>query len=195
MWEQSKAAKRRYNIGAFHQRYFVGHGIDIGGKPDPLSQYIGVFPCMQSVKIWDLEDGDAQFLASVSDQSFDFVHASHCLEHLNDPIEGLSNWIRVTKEGGYLIITVPDEDMYEQGSFPSRYNADHKWTFTMFKEQSWSPRSINVLELVAHFANQCEVEKIETLRDFFRPDLLPTQVDQSMTPVTECAIEFILRKK
>lgn len=169
MWEQSKAAKRRYNIGAFHQRYFVGHGIDIGGKPDLLSQYINIFPCMQSVKTWDLEDGDAQFLEGVPDQSFDFVHASHCLEHLNDPIQSLSNWIRVTKQGGYLIITIPDEDMYEQGCFLSRYNADHKWTFTMFKEQSWSPRSINVLELVAHFAAQCEIEKVEVLRDFFSP--------------------------
>jgi hypothetical protein len=40
MFEQSKAAKRRFQIGAFHQRYFVGHGIDIGGRPDPLAQCI-----------------------------------------------------------------------------------------------------------------------------------------------------------
>ena len=30
MFEQSKAVKRRCNIGAFHNRYFIGEGIDIG---------------------------------------------------------------------------------------------------------------------------------------------------------------------
>ena len=29
MFEHSKAAKRRFQIGAFHQRYFVGHGIGL----------------------------------------------------------------------------------------------------------------------------------------------------------------------
>jgi hypothetical protein len=27
---------------------------------------------------------------------------------------------------------VPDEDLYEQGVFPSTFNADHKWTFTVY---------------------------------------------------------------
>lgn len=61
MLEQSKAAKRKFFDGNFHNRYFRGNGIDIGGKPDPFSQYIGVFPLIDSVKIWDLEDGDAQY--------------------------------------------------------------------------------------------------------------------------------------
>jgi hypothetical protein len=47
IWEQSKAAKRRYNDGAFLSRYFVGRGLDIGGKPDPLAQYVGIFPRME----------------------------------------------------------------------------------------------------------------------------------------------------
>lgn len=43
---------------------------------------------------------------------------------------------------------MPDEDLYEQGVFPSRFNADHKSTFTISKYQSWSPVSINLLGLV-----------------------------------------------
>ena len=70
---------------------------------------------MSSIRTWDWEDGDAQFLASVADASLDFVHSSHCLEHLVDPAEGLNNWVRVVREGGYVIVTVPDEDLYEQG--------------------------------------------------------------------------------
>ena len=193
MWEQSKAAKRRYQDGAFHSRYFVGAGIDIGGQPDPLEQYIPIFPRMRSVRTWDIEDGDAQYMKGVADRSLDFVHASHCLEHLEDPRRGLIEWIRIVRPGGFLIITVPDEDLYERGHWPSRYNEDHKWTFTIHKRRSWSPRSINVLDLVTEVSHLVEVERIVLLRDFFRESLM--EIDQTLTPVAECAIEFVLRKR
>ena len=46
-----------------------------------------------------------------------------------------------------MVITIPDEDLYEQGVFPSRFNDDHKATFTIAKSKSWSPKSINVFDL------------------------------------------------
>lgn len=195
MWEQSKAAKRRFGIGAFHNRYFVGNGIDVGGKPDPLGQYAGIFARMASCRTWDLEDGDAQFMAGVPDNHFDFLHASHCLEHMVDVRQALQNWIRIVKGGGFLILTVPDEDLYELQNWPSRFNPDHKWTFTMMKPQSWSPVSINVLGLLGEFAAQVQVEKVELLRDFFREAWVAEQIDQTRTPVAECSIEIILRKR
>ena len=97
MYEQSKAAKRRFNLGSFHQRYFSGNGIDIGGRPDPLSQYRGIFSRMQNVRVWDRDDGDAQLMEGISDDSYDFLHSSHCLEHMRDVDEALSNWIRIVK--------------------------------------------------------------------------------------------------
>ena len=192
--EQSKAAKRRFADGAFHLRYFAGHGLDVGGKPDPLGRYVGAFARLQSCRTWDLEDGDAQFLAGVPDDSLDFVHSSHCLEHLRDPREGLSNWVRVVRPGGYVVVTVPDEDLYEQGGWPSRFNPDHKWTFTVYKRASWSPRSVNVLGLVGSLAPRAAVERVVLHRDFF--DDAPAAVgrDQTRTLVAECAIEFVLRK-
>lgn len=194
-WEQSKAAKRRYYDGAFHSRYFVGQGIDIGGKPDPLAQYIGIFPRMESVRTWDLEDGDAQYLSGVPNDHYDFLHTSHCLEHMADVFEALQNWTRIVKPGGYLIITVPDEDLYEQGFWPSRYNPDHKWTFTIHKPASWSPRSINVIDLAVRFSDRLALEKIELQRDFFRDRLAKDKFDQTLTPVAESAIEIIWRKR
>ncbi|MBA3015308.1 MAG: class I SAM-dependent methyltransferase [Proteobacteria bacterium] len=195
MWEQSKAAKRRVTIPAFHNRYFVGHGIDIGGKPDPLGQYSGFFARMQSALTWDIDDGDAQYMTGVSDEAFDFLHASHCLEHMVDVRVALANWIRIVKPGGFLVITVPDEDLYEMGNWPSRFNSDHKWTFTIIKDQSWSPRSINILDLLQEAKGMIVVEKIELLRDFYRDTWRADQIDQTMTPVAECAIEIILQKK
>ena len=135
MKECSKSIMRRLSDPNFAARYFCGNGIDIGGAPDPIGVYRELFPRMGQVRVWDLQDGDAQFMEGVEDESYDFIHSSHCLEHLNEPSEGLANWFRILKPEGHMIITVPDEDMYEQGIFPSTYNNDHKWTFTVFKNE------------------------------------------------------------
>ena len=193
MKECSKTIPRRLANADFITRYFVGDGVDIGGKPDPLCLYQELFCQMRSVRIWDLEDGDAQFMASLADNTFDFVHSSHCLEHLNDPFEGLANWLRITKPGGHIIFTTPDEDLYEQGIFPSTFNRDHKFTFTLFKEASWSKKSVNVIDLVRSLGAAVQPIKMELLTTTYRFNL--PRYDQTQTPIGECAIEVILRKR
>jgi SAM-dependent methyltransferase len=193
MKECSKSIPRRLADSNFIRFYFVGDGLDIGGKPDPLLLYKEFFPLMKSVKTWDLEDGDAQFMEGVPDGSVDFVHSSHCLEHLNDPAEGLRNWLRVLRPGGHIIVTIPDEDMYEQGTFPSTFNRDHKNTFTIHKDKSWSSRSVNVFDLLTHLGAEAEILKIEKL--FATHRFLLPRYDQTKTPVGESAIEFIIRKR
>ena len=191
MKECSKSIARRIRDADFLTRYFRGTGVDIGGKPDPLALYVELFPLMTSVRTWDLEDGDAQYLDGIPDGALDFVHSSHCLEHLVDPRTGLHNWFRVLKPGGHLVVTVPDEDLYEQGVFPSTFNRDHKWTFTIHKRASWSPRSINVLELLAGLDDTAQVLRVQLLTAGFRESL--PRFDQTLTPVGECGIEFVVR--
>lgn len=193
MKECSKSIARRLHDPNFSNRYFVGSGIDIGGKPDPLAVYQELFPRIVSVRTWDIEDGDAQHLNDVGDESLDFVHSSHCLEHLVDPREGLANWLRVIKPGGHIIVTVPDEDLYEQGVFPSVFNRDHKWTFTIHKPKSWSPRSINIFDLLASLGLSAQVVKVELLIATYRFNL--PRYDQTLTPIGECGIEFVVRKR
>jgi SAM-dependent methyltransferase len=193
MKECSKSISRRLADSNFINRYFVGNGLDIGGKPDPLALYRGLFCQMGSVLTWDWENGDAQYLETVKDGEYDFVHSSHCLEHLVDPAQGLANWLRVVKPGGYLVITVPDEDLYEQGAFPSTFNRDHKWTFTILKARSWSDRSLNLLELVKQLGESAELVRLEQLSSTYRFDL--PRYDQTLTPVGECGIELIIRKR
>jgi SAM-dependent methyltransferase len=193
MKECSKSIPRRLSQPNFINRYFVGDGLDIGGKPDPLGLYREVFCRMGVVRTWDLEDGDAQLLEGLEDHSFDFVHSSHCLEHLRDPSEGLRNWLRVVKPAGHLIVTVPDEDLYEQGQFPSTFNRDHKWTFTIHKRASWSPKSISLLSLVDMLGPEAELVKIELLDATYRYEL--PRYDQTLTPIGECGIEVIIRKR
>lgn len=192
-YEQSKSAKRRFYDGNFLSKYFVGDGIDIGCGNDSIGQYKNQFPLIISVKPWDIPDGDAQYLASVSDQSFEFVHSSHCLEHMVNPAIALENWIRVTKIGGYIIVTIPEEDMYEHGVWPSVNNTDHKWSFSICKASSTMPKSLNVIDLVKHFCNKTQVQRITLLDDFYRPEL-PQNIDQTLGPNAECAIEFVLKR-
>ena len=193
MRECSKSIQRRLADSNFLRRYFTGDGLDVGGRPDPLALYTELFPLLRSVRTWDRGDGDAQDLVGVIDGSYDFVHSSHCLEHLSDPRLGLRSWFRALRPGGYLVVTVPDEDMYEQGMFPSTFNRDHKWTFTMYKTRSWSSRSLNLMELLTDIGESAEVIKIEQLSATYRFAL--PRYDQTITPIGECGIEFVVRKR
>lgn len=139
--ETRKAYDRRVAAGWF-DKYLVGNGIDIGCGPDILKSPYFNFYCVG----WDIRDGDAQKMEGVLDASYDFVYSSHCLEHMRDPSEALANWWRILKPGGYLVVVVPDEDLYEQGIWPSKGNGDHKTTWTVYKPErwSWSPVSRNL---------------------------------------------------
>jgi SAM-dependent methyltransferase len=142
--ETRKCGERRRREGYF-ETVFVGRGIDIGCGDDPVTE---------DCEHWDLPQGDAQELAGVEAETFDWVYSSHCLEHMRDARAALKRWWEVVKPGGHLLVVVPDEDLYEQGCWPSRYNGDHKHTFTVSKDLSWSPASINLAELVAELPNR-----------------------------------------
>lgn len=122
----------------------VGKGIDIGCGPDPI---------MPDVRPFDLSDGDANFISQYVSEKYDYVFSSHCLEHMKNPVTALQEWYSILKPGGHLIVLVPDEDLYEQGVFPSAFNGDHKFTFTISKKKSWSEKSINVLDLLKQLPN------------------------------------------
>jgi SAM-dependent methyltransferase len=197
--ECSKAIPRRVAAKVFASHYFVGDGIDIGsgsptlGNVDFLGNQKAAFPLMRSCRSWDIEDGDAENLAGIPDASFDFVHSSHTLEHMHNPGRALRNWFRVLRPGGYLVAMVPDEDLYEHGFWPSRFNGDHKWSFTIKKIVSPMPRSLNLDDLLlVHMPLGSTLVKLELLHGTFDPTLA-REVDQTGGPA-ECAIEVVVRK-
>ena len=181
MYEASKAASRRGS----EFPYLYGDVIDVGCGPDPINN--NQYKYIKSVRPWDMPDGDAQKLSSIQNYTYDCLHSSHCLEHMVDPREALKNWVRVVKQGGFLVVTVPDEEMYEHLLWPSRFNNDHKWSFGMH----WSkrlPRSINILEMLKK-QDRIEVYKVERIVNGFDPKI---STDQTMGNA-ECCIEFIAR--
>ena len=197
--EASKAVTRRLRDPLFQTRAFCGRGIDVGAGGDGVGNWKSLFPQMVDCRDWDViwGDGDAQFLEGIEDESYDFVTSSHCLEHMKDPFVALANWWRVLKPNGYLSVIIPDEDLYEQGQFPSTFNGDHKWTFTLFKLESWSPRSVNVVSFLPFLAKEFDQYtpkciRLTLLDDTYRYELART--DQTGNPVTESAIEFVFQK-
>jgi SAM-dependent methyltransferase len=198
MHETSKSIFGKLRDSRYATRYFIGDGIDIGAGRDPIIQYGEFFPLMRSCRVWDMPDGDAELMDGVIDDFFDFVHSSHCLEHMRNPSVAINNWLRILKPGGHMVILVPDEDLYEQGQFPSTFNSDHKHTFTIYKKKSWSKNSINIFDLLSNVDYQIEIKKIELLDATFRYNfnklINQKRFDQTITPVGECAVEIVLRK-
>ena len=190
--ETGKSVLRRLHDSRFFNQYFIGNGIDIGAGEDSLVNYMNFFPGIINVKSWDLVDGDAEFMRKVQDNNYDFVHSSHCLEHMIDPYQALENWIRICKPNGHLIIVVPDEDLYEQKVWPSTYNDTHRHSFTINKKTSWSSNSVNLFELLSKISDKIEIKKIELLDATYRH--MEQRIDQTRYSFADSAIEIILKK-
>lgn len=188
--ETTKAIKRRKGTWLFN-KIFSGHGIDIGSGSDLLKKED--FPNIKSVQPFDLEHGDAQFISQYVKQQYDFVHSSNCLEHMREPQAALLEWIKIVKPGGYLIVTLPDEKLYEQDNFPSLYNSDHKHTFSIYRLDSPAPKyHINIIEMLIHMNNLIDIIKIELIDTNYDYNL--KNVDQTRGE-SEAFIEFILQRK
>jgi SAM-dependent methyltransferase len=113
------------------RRYLAGAGIELGALTKPLRVPPGVRVRyvdrmsradllaqegpelaargldLDAIPETDVVD-DAGTLASFADASLDFVIANHVFEHLEDPIAGLENALRVLRPGGVLLLILPD---------------------------------------------------------------------------------------
>jgi SAM-dependent methyltransferase len=113
------------------RRYLRGQGIEIGALTAPLRlppgvsvRYVdrlsradllaqegaslratGVDP-ETMVEVDHVADGER--LGGIPDRSADFAIAVHVLEHLEDPVRGLTNLARVVRPGGHVLIVLPD---------------------------------------------------------------------------------------
>ncbi|MEC9423721.1 MAG: methyltransferase domain-containing protein [Nitrospinota bacterium] len=134
MDEASKTEKIRGQ--EFRDNYFSGKVLDI---------VCGDNLVVSNAVPFDKEQGDAQeILNYLEPNTFDCVHSSHSLEHMSDVPKALGQWWQLVKPGGTMVIVVPDEDLYEQGVWPSLFNRDHSATFRFNKPDSWSPVSYDL---------------------------------------------------
>ena len=121
-------------------------GLEIGG-PSAIfrkGRLIPVYDCCQSIDncnfshytIWSQDRESSLFgprlgrqfvaeatqLNGIANGHYDFVLASHVLEHVANPLRALQEWNRVLKDKGVLLVIVPDK----------RRNFDHRRPFTKF---------------------------------------------------------------
>lgn len=120
-------------------------GIEIGG-PSQVFTARGIFPVYPiaghldncnfgGITVWegDIKEGqtfqfdrskpagrqfivEASAMESIPSASYDFVLSSHVLEHTANPILALSEWIRLLKDQGTLVLLLPHKD----GTFDHR---------------------------------------------------------------------------
>src|ERR1700722_11359160 len=111
----------------FLERYLSGENIlEIGYQgadktSTVVSQAVGVD--------LDYEGYDGLHLP-FDDCTQDAVYSSHCLEHIDDDVGALRDWFRVLKIGGYLVLTVPHQYLYERKLVLDPNKTGHKHFYT-----------------------------------------------------------------
>ncbi len=53
---------------------------------------------------------DAIELAAIQSKTYDFVLSSHTVEHIANPFRAMSEWLRVLKDNGILLLVLPHKD-------------------------------------------------------------------------------------
>jgi SAM-dependent methyltransferase len=132
--------RRKARDHDWYQATLAGqHGLELGG-PSELFADEGSLPIYQSLAsldnclysartIWtgDVKTGasfayhplkqvgnqiiaEANDLGSIQDASYECVLASHCLEHVANPLRALLEWRRVLKSNGLLLLVLPHKD-------------------------------------------------------------------------------------
>jgi predicted SAM-dependent methyltransferase len=153
----------------------VGSGIEIGALNLPLElprsarvRYVDrltapelrkQYPELKAYKLVNVEIiDDGETLAAIGDASQDFVIANHFLEHCENPVKAMTNFVRVLREGGTLFLSIPDK----------RYTFDRKRELTSFShlvqdftEGPALSRSEHLRDWVTNVENQLSEENIQ----------------------------------
>lgn len=153
--KQSKTENKKKDQDRVWSRWFL----DINGKIldagcsvgnfislDPES-IIGVDVDQQAIDIckergFDAICADLNGKSDFPDNYFSAIHASHILEHLEDPLSTLKEFYRILKPSGKLILFVPNIYRYKFQSFDDYTHRNH-----------FTPRSLKQIAYDAGFRN------------------------------------------
>ena len=149
-------------------KYLSGDGIEIGALHSPLKvppkakvryvdrmsvadlrkQYPELSGC-NLVEVDIIDNGEK--LTSIEDCSLDFVIANHMIEHCQEPIGTMQQFLRVLKPGGVLYVAVPDK----------RYTFDFGRPVTSIEHLIRDYRDGSGWSKIKHFEEWCRlVQKV-----------------------------------
>lgn len=135
------------NYRIYYQNLKDKYGLEIG-EPSPIFEEkssIPIYPIAKNIDrcnfsertVWQVKNDDdknyeessCQFitdtvkLRGINSDSYDFILASHVLEHIANPFKAISEWLRVLKKEGILLLILP----LKEATF------DHKRSVTTIK--------------------------------------------------------------
>jgi predicted SAM-dependent methyltransferase len=211
--EEAALVRVRAWVGA---QFLRGEGIEIGALHEPLPipavarvRYVDRLPVDELRRQYPELDGkplvpvdwldDAETLTRVPDASQDFVIANHLLEHCQDPIGALANFLRVLRPGGVLYLAVPDKrftfdqarettqiqhlvDDHQRGPARSRRQHFEEWVDAFLSAESAEVKAAEVERLLSmdysiHFHCWTQVEFLELLIAVRRGLDLPFEIE------------------
>lgn len=108
---------------------------------------------------------DAVNITLVQNEYYDFCFSSHSLEHIANPLKAISEWLRIIKKDGYIIIIVPEKSVC----------FDHKRNYSRFST------------LISQYEKNVGEDDLSTL-----PEILMNH-DLSMDPAAGNLGEFTKR--
>jgi len=83
----------------------------------------GIFYNYYQDKIGYQYISEASNLNRIESNKYDFILASHCLEHCANVLKTIEEWLRVIKPGGLILLILPNKD----------YTFDHRRSITSFE--------------------------------------------------------------
>ena len=119
MWSKDdpqgrESAKIRWEL----PRYTRGRGLDLGcGSEKAFPHFIGVDNGDHDEKFGfrtaaDVVVSTCEKLDIFASNCMDFVFSSHLIEHIKDTKAALSEWWRLIRQGGYLVLYYPHKELY-----------------------------------------------------------------------------------
>ena len=108
-----------------------GSGIDVGagGRTlTPANERCDVVPTYSPDHL-----ASAEALTFAADDTYDWLYSGHCIEHCQDTLATIREWLRVVKPGGHVCIVVPDVNHTRaQNTDPTPHR--HEWAPREFLE-------------------------------------------------------------
>lgn len=184
MKEALKAYMRRRGE-TFWNNVFTGNGLCVGNEDNMLKKEW--YPNIKTI-----ETGTGRWyydLQTFKAESFDFVNLGECLEHETSVFTAALAWLHLVKPGGHLVVTVPDFNLYEAKKWPSVFNVDHKWSFSIGGKKEHE-QHLSVLEFLSKMPG-IQVLRINLADSNY--NYADSETDQTLGRA-ECGIEIVVKK-
>lgn len=214
-----------------------GTGLDIGALHRPMVKHDGMrvlyvdrlpaselkkhYPELSEFPLIDADIlDDAETLHTIESSKYNFVIASHVIEHMSNPLSAMEHWMRVLKTGGLLYLVVPDKrfifDRHRPLTELDHIREDNVMTEHRRRQQDLK-HYLEYAELVDHKEGEDEInahakklietgysihfhtftpESFHSLLLFFIENMCPATIEAGprLDPTDKHEFHFLLRK-